>query len=221
MTQITNNPPPAKPSQLLRLVRIAIGLGLLVGISIFAVFAIEELKAGSSNPPLPHDFGANSTASNPSPTAMKPSANPLAGLTSTDPSKFIPILRENPHPGEIKPFLKADPFGQAPYRQPAAGGEVWEFCVYQVRDASLTDLVSHYDQQAKARGMRLKKQQATSSNLPGGMIASWSDGSRGLEVTAIPLPLSEPTRPPLAPPTPLRWVVKYSYPDPIQTKPNR
>lgn len=191
--------------------RLLIALGLVVGIAVFAVYTIEELKAGVTTYAPPTDFGAADTSP---PTEPTPSQGPnaLAGLTTTDTSKFIPILRENPHPGKVVPFMNAAPFGQAPYRQPTAGNEVWELCAYRVTDASLTDLVAHYDQQAKQRGMKLNKQRPTSDRQPGGIISSWTKGQERLEVTAWPMP-SQPATPPLAPKTPLQWVVKYSYPD--------
>lgn len=197
----------------MRLARLAIALGLIVGIAVFAVFVVKELEAGYKVYASPSNFGAADTAPPPAPV-QKNSRNPMAGLNKTDPSKFIPIVRDNPHPGQIPPFMQCDPFGQPPYRQPSAGGEVWEFCVYQVADASLTDLIGHYNTQAQARGMRLTKQKPTSDNLPGGLVASWSDGRAGLQVTATPLRTNAPALPPLAPATPLRWVVKYSYPEP-------
>lgn len=188
-----------------------IAVGLCIGIAVFAVFTFQELAEGSTTYAPPQDFGtANSAA--PAPAPPKPGVKSITSLASTDPSKFIPIERSNPHPGQIAPFLRADPYGQMPYQQPAVGGEIWEFCAYRVRDASLTDLFAHYNEQARLLGMTLLKQNPTSNNMPGGTVVSWSDGRRSLEVTAAPLPATQPAAPPLAPPTPLQWVVKYSYP---------
>lgn len=192
-----------------------IALGLTVGILVFAVFMIEQLKAGATTYAIPADFGAAHTPAQP--PAKPDSPNPLAGLTTTDPTQFIPILRDNPHPGEIMPFMNADPFGQPPYRQPTAGNDVWELCVYRVRDASLADLITHYDQQARDRRMRLVRQRPTTNNASG-IVAAWTDGRRALELTALSLPATEPTTPPLAPPNPLQWVVKYSYPEAAPTR---
>lgn len=216
MAQTSNNPPndqgAAPRSSALRLARLAIALALAVGIAVFAVLTIEELKAGYKTDAPPSDFG---TADGPpaAPPVQANSPNPLAGLTTTDPTKYPLIDRANPHPGEIVPFLRTAPLGQAPYAQSEAG-VVWELCVYQQPDASLTDLFAYYSDQAKQKGMRLIKQRPTSDNLPGGIEATWSDGQKRLVVTASPLPARQPVQPPLAPPTPLRWVVKYSYPDP-------
>lgn len=196
----------------LQIARLLIAIGLFVGIAVFAVYTIEELKAGPPTGPPPTDFGASTNSPNQQTTPSTQGKNPLAGLTTPDPNNFRPIFRDNPHPGEIAPFLDAAPYGQPPYQQPA-GGEVWEFCVYQVKDASPSDLVAHYNRQARVRGMHLTKHEPTSANMPGGVVAAWSDGKKGLQVTVSPLPVTEPVQPPLAPPTPLRWVVKYSYPD--------
>jgi hypothetical protein len=207
-----NNPsqPSAEPTAALRRVRLAIAVGLCVAIGVFAVFTIEELANAAKTPPLPTDFGA-ATTTQPTASMRGADGSPLpAGFAGTDPSKFIPIFRDNPHPGEIVPFQQTAPLGQPPYRQPNADSEVWELCAYELRDASLDELMSYYDAKATARGLKLIKQQPTSANMPGGVEAAWSDGLRRLDVTARPLPKP---RPPLAPANPLRWVVKYSYPE--------
>lgn len=215
MTKPPNNPPnenaASSPSKAIRVARIVIALALFAGVAIFAVFTIEELKKGPETTPPPTDFGASSNAPGASMTG-----DPFQGLTGTDTSKFIPILRPNPHPGQITPFQKADPFGQPPYRQPSNGGEVWEFCAYRVSDATPAQAIAHYDQEAKRLGMRLVHQAPTSNNKPGGTYAAWSDGRRGLNVTAWPTPNAPPPIPPLKPTTPLDWVVKYSYPEPTR-----
>jgi len=214
LTKPANNPPqdtaPSPPGQALRVARLLIAIGLCIGIGVFAVLTIQKLEAGQTSVKLPSDFGASK--SSPAESAAVQGEHPLAGLTSTDPTKFIPIIRENPHPGRFVPFMRADPFGQVPYQQPVAGGEVWEFCAYRVKDASLTDLIAHYDAQAKTVGMKLIKQQPTSEKMPGGIEAAWSDGRRSLRVTAQPLAATQPDTPPLRPDTPLQWVVQYSYP---------
>lgn len=92
------------------------------------------------------------------------------------------------------------------------GGEVWEHADYITKDASLTDLIAHYNSQATQHGLKLTKQHPTSNEKPGGIVAAWTDGQKSLQVTAWPLPNRKPVQPPLAPPTPLHWVVKYSYP---------
>ena len=216
LTKPPNNNPPSDdaapvPGKAIRTARMLIALGLFVGVGIFAVFTIEELKQGPDTTPPPNDFGASNQA-----PAAPVGNDPLAGLTGTDPTKFIPILRPNPHPGEISPFQKADPFGQAPYRQPSTGGEIWEFCAYRVSDATPKQAIKHYDQEARLRGMRLIHQAPTSNNKPGGVYAAWSDGRNSLNVTAWPTPNAPPPLPPLKPTTPLDWVVKYSYPEPTR-----
>lgn len=193
----------------MRIARLLIALGLCIGIAVFAVFTIEELKAGATTYAPPTSFGAADTSPAAVPTHSTGS-NPLAGLSTTDPNKYIPILRDNPHPGKVAPFMRTAPLGQPPYYQ-TAGNEVWELCAYRVTDASLTALFAHYDQQAKQRGMKLNKQRPTSENRPGGIVLSWTKGQDRLEVTAWPLP-TESATPPLSPKTPLQWVVKYSYP---------
>ncbi|MEM9347080.1 MAG: hypothetical protein AAGB26_10735 [Planctomycetota bacterium] len=217
MTDQTNNPPadqvPAPPGKALKITRLLIAVGLCVGIGVFAVYAIEELKAGAPRGGLPTDFGASDTSPGQQAGPAVQSNNPFAALATTDQSKYIPIDRDNPNPGQIVPFMNAAPYGQPPYKQPIAGNEVWELCVYQVKDASIAELIGYYNRQARRRGMQLTKQQPTSDNMPGGVVAAWSNGPIGLQVTVNPLPLTEPVQPPLAPPTPLRWVVKYSYPN--------
>lgn len=191
----------------MRTARLLIAVVLFVGIAVFSVIAIESLKAGPRGTRLPTDFGAADAEQDQIPSA---SQAPLAGLTGTDPIKFPLIDRPNPHPGEIKPFGGTAPLGQPPYRQ-AGAGEVWEFCVYELPNASLNELIAYYANEATQRGMKQIKLKPTSDNMPGGIEAAWSDGKNRLEVTARPL-AAPPTNPPLAPPTPLRWVVKYSYP---------
>lgn len=163
---------------------------------------------------MPSDFGT----SNQSPTqaAAATDGSPLAAMMGVDPAKYPPILRANPHPGQFTPFLRADPYGIPPHQQIAAG-VVTETCDYKVRDASLVDLLAHYNEQAKLAGMKPIKRRPTSDERPGGMVASWSDGRRGLQVTGWPLRSDQPVpAPPLRPATPLRWVVKYSYPAPTR-----
>lgn len=191
----------------MRTARLLIAVVLFVGIAVFSVIAIESLKAGPRDRGLPTDFGAADVEQDTAPPA---SQTPLAGLTGTDPVKFPVIDRPNPHPGEIKPFGGTAPLGQPPYRQVGAG-EVWEFCVYELPNASMNELITYYAGQATQRGMKQLKLKPTSDNMPGGIEAAWSDGKNRLEVTARPLAAPK-TNPPLAPPTPLRWVVKYSYP---------
>ena len=212
MTNPANNPPtekpkPAEPSKALRIARLLIAVVLFAGIAVFSVITIEELKAGPKTTPPPSDFGAADPSQDETPAE---SNAPLAGLTGTDPIKFPLINRPNPHPGEIKPFNGTAPLGQPPYRQVNAG-EVWELCVYELPDASLTELISYYADEAKQRGLKQIKLKPTSDNMPGGIEAAWGNSKDRLEVTARPLPAPR-TNPPLAPPTPLRWVVKYSYP---------
>lgn len=206
-----NNPPskepePARPGKALRNARMLIAAGLFVGIAVFAVYTIEELKAGPPSATTPTDFGAADTErETPEPADDKS----LAGLAKPDPTKFIPI---NHPPGRVAAYRGAAPLGQPPYRQPMTG-EVWEFCVYELRDADIDELIAYYGGQAQARGLEQVKLEPTSGNTPGGIEAAWSDGKDRLEVTV--LPLSPPrTTAPLAPKTPLRWVVKYSYPEP-------
>ena len=216
MTQSPNNPPSdtkdAPPGRALRIARLLIALGLVVGIGVFAVFTIEELRAGSTTYAPPTDFGASDEA--PAlPATAKSGPAALADLAKLDPTRFPIIERPNPHPGEIVPFAEAAPLGQPPYYQ-AEAGEVWELCVYELRNASMTELIAYYNAQAEERGLRLMKQKPTSANMPGGIVTTWGDGKKSLQVTSRPMPVTEPITPPLAPPTPLRWVVKYSYPEP-------
>lgn len=222
LTKPANNPPPdttpTTPSKALRVVRVVIALGLCVGIAAFAVFTIKELEAGQAATKLPSasDFGIST--SSPGDSADAPGKGPLpgltelTGLTGTDPTKYIPIVRDNPHPGQFAPFMRADPYGQVPYKQSVGGGETWETCAYRVNDASLTDLIAHYHDQATQVGMKLTKQKATSAKMPGGIVAVWSDGRRSLRVTGWPEPTDKPATPPLRQPIPLEWVVQYSYP---------
>lgn len=193
-----------------------ISLGLCVGIAVFAVFAVqtvktwEQMRQDANSHSIPTDFG--SASFNPEGTQAS-NDDSLLGLAKPNPAKFIPIVRENPHPGEIAPFLGTAPFGQPPYRQPPAGGVVWENCAYRVPDAGLVDLIAHYDREAKAIGMRLTKQHPTGdSKRPGGIVTSWSAGSKHLRVTAWPLPTKQ-RQPPLKTLAPLEWVVQYSYPE--------
>ena len=215
MTQPPNNPPndqrAAEPGKALRIARLLIALGLCAGITVFAVFTIEELKAGVTTYAPPTDFGA-ADASPDTPMKPTPGSNPLAGQLGPDPGRYPLINRPNRHPGEIMPFKGTAPLGQPPYYQ-AKGGEVWEFCVYERPDTSLTDLIAYYNDQAKQKGMRFIKQRPTGANIPGGIEATWSDGQNHLVVTISPRRVAEPVQPPLAQPTPLRWVVKYSYPN--------
>ena len=191
----------------MRTARLLIAVVLFVGIAVFSVITIEELKAGARGTPPPTDFGA---ADSDQGRASAASKAPLAGLTGTDPIKFPVIDRPNPHPGEIKPFADTAPLGQPPYRQ-AGAGEIWEFCVYELPDASMKELIAYYASEATKRDLKQIKLKPTSDNMPGGIEAAWGDGKERLEVTARPLPAQQ-VNPPLAPPTPLRWVVKYSYP---------
>lgn len=214
MTKPANNPPtdqtPTTPGKALLVTRLLIVIGLCVGIGVFTVLTVIQYKNGPSNQTRPTSFGASTTSPDQQP-ATPTGTSPMAGLNGLDTSKFPPITRPNPHPGQIAPFLRADPHNY-PYYQKVDNGEVWEYCDYKVLDASLTDLIAHYDKQAKLAGMKLIKQKPTSNNMPGGIDASWSDGRRGLNVTAWPLPNTKPAAPPLRPSTPLQWVVRYSYP---------
>ena len=212
MTKPTYHNPPAKndapkQGQLLRVVRIVIAIALFAGIAVFSVITIEELMAGPPTNNLSSDFGASPTAYE----TQTDSTSPLAGLSGVNPKTFLPILRPNPHPGQFKPYLNAAPYGQPPYFQ-NLGGEIWEHSNYKTPNASLTELIAHYNKQAALRGMKLNKQHPTSNEKPGGIVAAWTDGQTSLNVTAWPLPNDKPVQPPLAPPTPLQWVVKYSYP---------
>ena len=206
-----NNPPsqdnaPAQPGKALRTARVLIAVGLFVGIAVFAVYAIEELKAGPPGATPPTDFGAADVERD---TPQPADDKSLAGLAKPDPAKYIPI---NHPPGRIPPYRGTAPLGQPPYRQPMTG-EVWEFCVYELRDADMDELIAYYDSQAKGRGLEQVKLGPTSENIPGGIKAAWSDGKDRLEITIKPLKAPRTTAP-LAPKTPLRWVVKYSYPEP-------
>ncbi|MGB0766254.1 MAG: hypothetical protein ACPGYV_00935 [Phycisphaeraceae bacterium] len=234
MISSTNNPPKqrvdqavdndsaAQPSKALRTTRVVLAIGLFVGVAVFGVLTIQTLGDGPPTTALPTDFGANpqSAASMTPvpPSTPTASGNPLAGLTGTDATQFVPIVRANPHPGRIVPFLNADAFGQPPYRQPFENREVWELCAYRVMDASPAQAFAYYDARASELGMSRLRRSATSAKRPGGIKAVWSDGTNQLELTAWPTPNAPPTAPPLKPQTPLDWVVKYSYPSPAATR---
>ncbi|MBX2853156.1 MAG: hypothetical protein KTR15_15585, partial [Phycisphaeraceae bacterium] len=180
MTNPANNPPnpkptPAEPSRAMRNTRLLIAVVLFAGIAVFAVITIEELKAGPPNSRPPTDFGA----ADPNRDNASAAGNaPLAGLTGTDPAKFPLIDRPNPHPGEIKPFGGTAPRGLPPYRQ-AGAGEVWEFCVYELPDASMNELITYYASEARRRGLKQIKLKPT-DNTPGGIEAAWGDGKNRL-----------------------------------------
>lgn len=214
MTKPANNPPqestPTKPGQALRIVRLVIAVGLCVGIAVFAVLTIKELEAGQAATMLPNDFGAISKTQTFEAIPTQ-GDSPLGALGGLDPNKYPPILRDNPHPGRFAPFMRADPHTY-PYSQTFEGGETWEICSYKVKDANLAAVIAHYGEQAASVGMKQIKHQPTSQALPGGIEAAWSDGRRSLRVTAAPLPTEQPVAPPLKQPTPLEWVVQYSYP---------
>lgn len=212
MSESENNPPNAAgPSKALQLTRIAIAMALFIGVTLFGIFAIQDLQARQQTTAPDYNFGA---------IDQEPgSGMPMAGgllpggqALGLDPNKFVPIDRENPHPGEVTPYQSADAFIQPPYRQPNTSQEVWEFCAYRVKDGTTKAAFEHYNEQAKKRGLKLLRMDPTSSNRPGGIKAAWSDGKDRLELTAWPTPNAQPPLPPLKPATPLDWVVKYSYP---------
>lgn len=216
LTDTSDNPPtteaPSPPGTALRRARVAIALGLVIGVLIFGVLAITEL----SNPPqvstqrAGNPFGTSDRMPTPEEAAL--GQRLLSGIAGVDQSKFIKIQRDNPHPGELTPFLNSDSYGQPPYRQPSIGGEVWELADYRVNDATVQAAYDHYEKQAKTRGMTLKMR-GDMTSMPGGRKAVWTNGSHALELAAWPLASNEPIRPPLRPKTPLHWVVKYSYPE--------
>lgn len=189
----------------MRTARIVIALGLFIGVGVFGVFMVNEL----ANPPQSvrpaNQFGTNDQ---PLITPQLDGPGSLADLAKPNPQQFIPIIRDNPHPGRITPYRDADTFGQPPYRQPNDDGEVWEFAAYRMTDAKAEQAVAHYADQAKARGLTLLRKGDTGSELPNGVKAIWTDGTDRLEVTAWPQPVQPPVRPML------NWVVKYSYPNP-------
>jgi len=218
LTETEHNPPTdtptAPPSRALLITRVVISAGLCVGVLVFGVLAFEQLRQAPAATHTPQDFGKSSDV--PELTIDKQDLPALMkSLGRPDASKYIPILRENPHPGSFTPFLNAAPYGQPPYRQPEVDGVVWEHCAYRTTEPTNPDAaVTHYAEQALARGLDLKSMSPTSDRNPGGIRAAWSDGRRTLEVTAWPTPGStQVTRPPLKPMGPLDWVVKYSYPE--------
>lgn len=216
MTSESNNPPdqtqPAPTGKAIRAARILITLGLFVGVLVFGVFAFTELASQRQAVALPNEFGASKPAQQPSPPQGQSMSDKFRSIAQRDPSKFIPIRRDNPHPGEIEPFLGAASYQKPPYRQPTTANEVWELCEYRTLDSDPEAAFAYYHKQAAKRGLELRTHSPTSDNVPGGIKASWSDGSHRLELTAWPLK-SPPVQPPLKPKTPLRWVVKYSYPE--------
>lgn len=216
MTQPENNPPsdsaPAPPGKTLRTVRATIAIALIVGVGVFGVFAINELSKPTTAPAQNNGFGASTELPGGDPAG---SDNSFIDLAKPNPRQFIPIQRENPHPGEFPPYADAAPYGQPPYQQPTVNNEVWEFCAYRVKQGSVQDVIAHYHREAINRGLKLQTRDATSNRLPGGTKAVWSNGARTLELTARPMPVQPPLRPEL------EWVVKYSYPEPADTDNSR
>ena len=214
MTTETNNPPsPAPPGKLLRTARLVICIGLFVGVLVFGIFAFEQLLNPQASSPIASQFGTGDTA--PQVTSNQQPGNFIKAMAQPDPTKFVPILRENHHPGEVAPFINAAPYGQPPYRQPNSDREVWEFCAYRTNQPHHPDdAFAHYNAQAALRGMTLQSNEPTSAKLPNGLRAVWSNGTQTLELTAWPTIGGEVSlQPPFNQPRgPLDWVVKYSYP---------
>lgn len=200
----------------MRLVRVGISLGLIAGVLVYGGFALSRLSQPPTVERAMIDFNKASDAVMQQPDELSP-AQAVAELARPDPSRFIPILRDNPHPGMIEPYQNAAPYGQPPYRQPNTDGEVWELCAYRVATSHPADAIEHYAAQARARGLDLLASGPTTRRTPDGLVATWTDGSRTLQVTAWPT-LGQTANPPVAAPLrpvgSLDWVVKYSYPAP-------
>lgn len=218
MTEEANhNTLPEQPSDkagpILRLARIAIALGLVIGVGVFGVLALSDLAQKPVAKPAINTFGASDTA----PTGMsnavdESNKNPLAGVGGLDPNKFVPINRDNPHPGEFEPFINGSLALYAPHTPLLGGPITTERCAYQAPDATVQEAIAHYERAAAHRGMTLKSKTPTSERVPGGMKATWTGSGRTLQVAAWPTLNTAPPAPPLKPATPLDWVVQYSYP---------
>lgn len=222
MTEPPHNPTgptdPATPGTALRLARAAIAVGLCAGVLVFGVYAFQQLAQPGQAPAPAHDFGTDAAIQAPATPRGDNAGERARSLGQLDPNKYIPIRRDNPHPGAIEPFLGAASARQPPYRQPNIADEVWELCHYRTADADPEAAFDYYHQQATQRGLTLRSRGKTSPNTPGGIAASWADGSHRLELTAWPTPDTPPAKPPFKPRTPLDWVVKYSYPEGTQPR---
>jgi len=222
VTDTPNNPPstseqtptePAPTDRRLKTLRLLIAVGLFGGVLVFGVFAFETLLNPPANNPRPDSFGKSDGPPMAQP-AEQDAGDALRAMARPDPSKFIPIRRDNPHPGEIRPFLGAEHHGMAPYQQPVSQGEVWEVCHYQTTELHTPeDAFDYYHRQAEQRGLDLRRKAPIEKDTRGGLQASWGDGQRTLDLIVWHTQgQALETRPPLKPRGPLDWVVKYSYP---------
>lgn len=206
--------PETQPGKAMLIVRFVICLGLCIGIAVFGFHAVNELAGNqpASVGDLDDDFGTSSGA----PRAPQQSTgNAFLDLTQRDQTQFIPIVRAHPnaspHPGTLTPYQNSDPYHYPPYRLPNTGSEVWELCDYGTADGTLDQLIAHYDSQAQRNGLTKLSEHPTTDNTPGGVRAVWSNGADRLEVTAWPVPETNPREAPFRPQHPLRWAVKYIY----------
>lgn len=207
--------PAAKPGTALRRARLLIAFALLLGVSVFAALAIHDLKNNTqADNPAPSDYGTSDRQPGGSAVTQE---NPILALAGLDPDKYTKI---DHHPGRFAPFLGPDASISAPIQLPVVDGEAWEVCTYNslnakapsAASATPSDAFAHYDRLARAKGLSLQFNNPTSAKTPGGLIASWSDGTRTLRLTAWPTSDPAPPPTPLRPRTPLKWEVKYSYP---------
>lgn len=198
----------------MKIARTTIAAALIIGVGVFGVFAINDLRLGVPvSPAQPDDFGALKPGDPDAAGNLEPdSDNPFVALAQLRPDQYIPIKH---HPGKIEPFFDATAFLQPPYRQAGAGPFVIENCAYRVVDATPQQALDHYNTHATAKGLKLTSLDPTSNQRPGGIKARWTDGISMLMLTAWPTENAPPTPAPLKPKTPLDWVVQYSYPETI------
>ena len=193
----------------MRITRLAIAFGLAAGVAGFGFYTINDLMNNRPVPAVtdPNPFG---TANAPPANYLPADDQTLASLLRPDPNQYDYIdERENPHPGEIYPYRDAPPYGVAPFRLPDTGNQVWEFCHYSLPAGDHEAVIAYYASQAQRMGLHRETIGPTSDEAPGGLVASWTNGRQQLEVTAWPIPSSEPVAPPLRPTNPVQWVVKY------------
>ncbi len=224
-----NNPtpnPPAQPtpqatSKPLRIARLVISLGLIVGVGAFGVLAINDL----SKPITPTATNANTYGASDALPGDNRESRRLPGdleVKQTDPLLALgQIGHRTPiahHPGKFKPFINAEAYQYPPFREKVVDSLVIEQCDYRYTNATPQQAFEHYNALAIERGMKLLHKNPSSAARPGGLIAAWTDGPRRFELSAWPTAGADPTPPPLKPKTPLQWVVKYSYPVPPDTK---
>ncbi len=231
LTHPANNPPdddaPAQAGKALRTARLVIALGLIIGVGVFGVLTAIEINDARNAmlQPAPQPGPANPFGVSGGTIGGEPQRLRLPGdLDTPAPSDPLLALGQNPglipidhHPGRFKPFLRADAYLQPPYREPVVGGMVVEACAYQTEQGDPQQAYEHYNTLALKRGMKQLHKRDTPPQRPGGVMAAWADESTRLYLNAWP-GTPEPTPAPVRPKTPLKWVVKYSYPVPTDTE---